>query len=109
MPFISDLGQLERDFESTTAPGKEPKKKKIFKKVDLPLSIMGDQAVKEGMMVVAVIVGPIKGFQSREFSKEVTIEAQKGGIYMKAGEGLEARITKAFGNKNSEHNSSHEE
>lgn len=98
MPFIKDLGQMEEDFSIESVPGKERPKKKVFKKIDLPLSIMGDKAAKEGMMIVAVIVGEVTGFRSDRHTKEVTIEARSGGVYMKTAN-LESQIAAAFGNK----------
>jgi len=106
MAFIKDLSQLEIDFSAPSSPGDNPKMKKVFKKVDFPLSIMGDKAAKEGMMVVVVTVGEIKGFRSDRHTKEVTVEARSGGVYMKTGN-LESQIAKAFSKKGSEHNSDH--
>ena len=80
--------------------------KKVFMKVRLPLSITGDKMPKLDDMIVAVVVGPIKGFENTEFSKEVTIEAKSGGIYMK-GANLESQIAATFGKKNTSHNSDH--
>ena len=96
MSFINDLAQMERDYRFGTEPGKPPKMKKKFMKVRVPLSITGDKMPKMGEMVVAVIVGPIKGFENTEYSKEVTIEAQKGGLYMQTPGDLKERLTKAF-------------
>lgn len=107
MAFIKDLGQMEKTHELVSDGSKAVVKKK-FMKVRLPLSMLGDKMPKLGDMVVAVTVGPIKGFENTEFSKEFTIEAVSGGIYMKTAN-LESQIAKAFGKKNTSHNSSHED
>lgn len=93
MPFMKDLSQMERSY------GGKPKMVKKLTKVRLPLSIAGDQTPKMNEMIVTVIVGPVKGFENTEHTKEITVEAQKGGIYRQVGDNLEEKIKKAFASR----------
>ena len=87
MPEIKDLSQMERDFSGGVSP-EEPKMKKAFKQIRLPLAIAGKDMPELGDTVAAIIIGPVKGIENTEHSKEITIEAKKGGLYLKKIKGL---------------------